>query len=185
MDALTNGLTIERVFSVQGQSAFDSVEWERRDAAIRNPAGEAVFEQKNVEFPKSWSPLATNVVASKYFYGDQALQGLDPDEGGREYSLRQLIHRVTRTITDWGLAQKYFATKADADTFYDELTWLCVNQHGSFNSPVWFNVGLHHRYGVTDTGGRVIHGWDFEKRTVTDVDPYERPQGFGLFHHFD
>ena len=180
-DSLQAGLVIDRVFSTEGENPFDSVEWERRDAAIRNPAGEAIFEQKDVEFPKEWSALASNVVASKYFYGDQSLHGLDPDEGGREFSLRQLVHRVTRTIADWGYEQKYFFSKADADAFYDELTWLCVNQHGSFNSPVWFNVGLHHRYGVTDTGGRVIHGWDFEKRTVTDVDPYERPQGSACF----
>ena len=180
-DSLQAGLTVDRVFSTRGTNPFDSVEWERRDAAIKNPTGEAVFEQKNVEFPKSWSPLASNVVASKYFYGDQNLEHLDPDEGGREFSLRQLIHRVTRTIADWGHEHKYFFSKADADTFYDELTWLCVNQYGSFNSPVWFNVGLHHRYGIKDTGGRVIHGWDFEEKKVTEVDPYQRPQGSACF----
>ena len=180
-DHLKRGLTIDRVFSTDGENPFDSVEWERRDAAIRNPAGEAVFEQKNVEFPRQWSPLASNVVASKYFYGDLNMEHLDPDEGGREFSLRQLIHRVTRTIADWGHQQRYFFSKADADRFYDELTWLCVNQYGSFNSPVWFNVGLHHRYGIQDTGGRVIHGWDFEKRQVTEVDPYQRPQGSACF----
>ncbi|MDE2731607.1 MAG: vitamin B12-dependent ribonucleotide reductase [Bacteroidota bacterium] len=180
-DNLQAGLTVDRVFSTRGTNPFDSVEWERRDAAIRNPAGEAVFEQRNVEFPRSWSPLASNVVASKYFYGDQNLQHLDPDEGGREFSLRQLIHRVTRTIADWGYEQKYFFSKAEADAFYDELTWLCVNQYGSFNSPVWFNVGLHQRYGIQDTGGRVIHGWDFEEKKVTQVDPYRRPQGSACF----
>ena len=180
-DSLQAGLTVDRVFSVSEENPFDSVEWGTRDAAIKNPAGEAIFEQKNVEFPKDWSPLASNVVASKYFYGDQSLRHLDPDEGGREYSLRQLIHRVTRTIADWGHQQNYFFSKADADAFYDELTWLCVNQYGSFNSPVWFNVGLHQQYGVEDTGGRVIHGWDFDKRVVTEVDPYKRPQGSACF----
>ena len=176
-----DGLSIERVFSVQGENALDSVDWERRDAVIKNPQGESVFEQKDVEFPKDWSPLATNVVASKYFYGDQANVYLDPDEGGREYSLRQLIHRVTRTITDWGHKQGYFSTQQDADCFYDELTWLCVNQHGSFNSPVWFNVGLHGCYGVKDSGGRTIWGWDPTKQDVVDVDPYEYPQGSACF----
>lgn len=176
-----DGLSIERVFSTQGENALDSVDWERRDAVIKNPQGESVFEQKDVEFPKDWSPLATNVVASKYFYGDQANVYLDPDEGGREYSLRQLIHRVTRTITDWGHKQGYFSTQHDADCFYDELTWLCVNQHGSFNSPVWFNVGLHECYGIKDSGDRTIWGWDPTKRDVVDVDPYEYPQGSACF----
>ncbi len=180
-ESTKDGLSIERVFSTQGENALDSVDWERRDAVIKNPQGESVFEQKDVEFPKDWSPLATNVVASKYFYGDQANVYLDPDEGGREYSLRQLIHRVTRTITDWGHKQGYFSTQQDADCFYDELTWLCVNQHGSFNSPVWFNVGLHDCYGVKDSGGRTIWGWDPTKQDVVDVDPYEYPQGSACF----
>ena len=133
---VTRGLTIDRVFSSEGEHPFDSVEWERRTAAIKNHTGEAIFEQKNVEFPKSWSVLASNVVASKYFYGDLSRSGEDPATDGREDSLKQLVHRVTRTIADWGIEQNYFATKEDGERFYDELTWLCVNQYGSFNSPV-------------------------------------------------
>jgi ribonucleoside-diphosphate reductase alpha chain len=178
---LAKGLTIDRVFSTDGVDPFDSVQWETRDAAIRNPKGEAVFEQKAVEFPAGWSQLATNVVSSKYFYGDVALNGTDPAEGGRERSLRQLVHRVTRTVTDWGHDRGYFATKADADRFYDELTWLCTNQYGAFNSPVWFNVGLHHQYGVRDTGGKTIFGWDEKRGEVVEVDPYERPQASACF----
>ena len=179
--ALKNGLTIERVFSDEGGNALDSVAWEHRDAIIKNPQGESVFEQRGVEFPETWSPLASNVVSSKYFYGDQSNEHMDPDEGGREHSLRQLIHRVTRTIADWGRKQDYFATQKDADRFYDELTWLCVNQYGAFNSPVWFNVGLHERYGIRDSGGRTIWGWDRDKKDIVDVDPYEYPQGSACF----
>lgn len=179
--SVRDGLAIHRVFSIEGENPLDSVAWEQRDAAIKNPQGESVFEQKGVEFPENWSALATNVVASKYFYGDLENTHLDPDEGGREHSLRQLIHRVTRTIADWGHEKRYFATKEDADRFYDELTWLCVNQHGAFNSPVWFNVGLHDRYGVQDSGGRMIWGWDEEKQDITGVDPYEYPQGSACF----
>ncbi len=144
-----SGLKIDRVFSTEGQHPFDSVSWERRTAAIKNHTGEAIFEQKDVEFPEAWSPLAVNVVASKYFYGDTEDGNGTPADGQREYSLKQLVHRVTRTITDWGHEQNYFATQEDADVFYDELTWLCTNQVGAFNSPVWFNVGLHHQYGVS------------------------------------
>lgn len=179
--SLKSGLTIDRVFSTEGQDAFDSVTWETRDAAIRNPKGEAVFEQKGVEFPKAWSQLSTNVVSSKYFYGDIAQGNGDPSEGKREYSLRQLIHRVTRTIADWGTEQHYFASKEDGERFYDELTWLCVNQHGAFNSPVWFNVGLHHQYGVRDSGGKKIYGWNAETQSVEPVDPYARPQASACF----
>jgi ribonucleoside-diphosphate reductase alpha chain len=178
---LRQGLRITRVFSTEGQHPFDTVIWERRTAAIYNSKGEAVFEQKDVEFPTTWSHLATNVVASKYFYGDLAAGNGDPREGKREYSLKQLIHRVTRTITDWGKEQGYFATSEDAERFYDELTWLCLHQYGAFNSPVWFNVGLYHQYGVRDTGGKTIFGWDFEKQRVVPVDPYERPQASACF----
>ncbi len=178
---IQSGLTIERVFSAEHENPLDSVEWEQRDAVIKNPQGEAIFDQRNVEFPKNWSALASNVVASKYFYGDQANTHLEPDEGGREHSLRQLIHRVTHTITEWGHEQDYFASREDAERFYDELTWLCVNQYGAFNSPVWFNVGLHGRYGIIDSGGRTIWGWDREKQEVVDVDPYEYPQGSACF----
>jgi ribonucleoside-diphosphate reductase alpha chain len=179
--SIENGLTIERVFSREDAHPFDSVEWDRRDAAIRNPSGEAVFEQKDVEFPKAWSQLATNVVASKYFYGDVSRSGEDPAKGGRESSLKQLVHRVTRTIADWGTEQGYFASEEDGERFYDELTWLCVNQYGSFNSPVWFNVGLHHQYGVRDSGGKTIWAWDKEKEKIVAVDPYEKPQASACF----
>src|SRR6056297_1378738 len=166
----TRGLAITRTFSKAGADPFESVEWGTRDAAIKSHTGTVIFEQKDVEFPKSWSQLATNVVASKYFYGDLATGNGSPEDGQREYSLRQLIDRVTRTIADWGRDQNYFATKKDADAFYDELTWLCVNQYGAFNSPVWFNVGLGQQYGVRDTGGKTIWGWDPETDTIQSVD---------------
>ncbi|NNE46518.1 MAG: vitamin B12-dependent ribonucleotide reductase [Rhodothermales bacterium] len=178
---LSHGLSIPRVFSTEGQHPFESLEWETRDAVIRNHTGDAIFEQKGVEFPKTWSRLATNVVTSKYFYGDHIRNGEKPSEGGREHSLKQLIHRVTRTIADWGIEQHYFATEEDGQRFYEELTWLCTNQHGSFNSPVWFNVGLFQQYGVRDSGGKVIYGWDEQQQAVVEVDPYERPQASACF----
>ena len=179
--AHADGLVIDRVFSTSGQHPFDSVVWTQRDAAIKNFSGEAIFEQKGVEFPEAFSPLAVNVVASKYFYGDVEAGNGDPAEGRREHSLKQLVHRVTRTIADWGKAQDYFASDADAETFYDELTWLCTNQYGAFNSPVWFNVGLGAQYGIRDSGGKTISGWDRQAGAVADVDPYERPQASACF----
>lgn len=178
---LSGGLPIDRVFSTEGEHPFDSVPWTTRDATIKNHTGEAIFEQKGVEFPEAFSPLAVNVVASKYFYGDLAKGNGSPAEGKREYSLKQLVHRVTRTIADWGRDQHYFASEQDAETFYDELTWLCTRQYGAFNSPVWFNVGLGAQYGVRDSGGKTISGWDAEAGAVVDVDPYERPQASACF----
>ncbi|MEM8484021.1 MAG: vitamin B12-dependent ribonucleotide reductase [Bacteroidota bacterium] len=179
--ALRKGLKIDRVFSTENEHPFDSVTFEKRTAAIKNHKGEAIFEQKDVEFPTTWSQLATNVVSSKYFYGDVKFAGKDPAKGGREHSLKQLVHRVTRTISDWGLEQNYFASKPDADRFYDDLTWLCINQYAAFNSPVWFNVGLHHQYGVRDTGNKTIYAWTSASNRVVEVDPYERPQASACF----
>ncbi len=135
------GMVVPRVFSTEGISPYDQVDWELRTAAIKDERGRVIFEQTDCEIPRSWSQLATNVVVSKYFYGE-----IHTPE--RESSVRQLVDRVTRTISDWGREDGYFATPEDADRFYDELTFLCLNQYGSFNSPVWFNVGLYHKYGI-------------------------------------
>ncbi|HEV2805985.1 MAG TPA: vitamin B12-dependent ribonucleotide reductase [Chthoniobacterales bacterium] len=177
----SKGLRFERVFSDARVAPFDQVDWERRTAEITDDSGKVIFKQENIEVPKSWSALATKIAVSKYFYGDIA-NGTDPHQGGRETSVRQLVHRVTRTITDWGIADGYFANAEAADTFYDELTWLCVNQHGAFNSPVWFNVGLHHQYG---TGRDAGLGNYFYNRTTGQAEraatQYEYPQGSACF----
>ncbi len=133
-----HGLTFRRFFTQAGADPFDTVEWERRGAAIYGEKGEVVFEQHDVEIPKSWTQLATNVVVSKYFRGPLGTPQ-------RETSVRQLIGRVVGTIRSWGLAQGYFATAADAAAFADELTYLLLHQKGCFNSPVWFNVGVEPR----------------------------------------
>ena len=131
----TSGLHIPRHFTQKGEDPFDSVEWELRTARITNEQGETVFEQVDVEMPKSWSQLATNVVVSKYFRGHIGT----PE---RERSVKQLIGRVVGRICEWGRDFGYFATPADAETFADELTYLLVNQKMAFNSPVWFNLGV-------------------------------------------
>ncbi|MEI8037422.1 MAG: vitamin B12-dependent ribonucleotide reductase [Verrucomicrobiota bacterium] len=153
------GLTFEPSFATPGILPFDEIEWQHRTAEITDDSGKALFRQDNVEVPKSWSELATKIAVSKYFYGDAA-QGTDPHTGGREQSVRQLVHRVTRSITDWGLEDGYFADAASAEVFYQDLTWLCVHQYGAFNSPVWFNVGLYHQYGVGKGGSE--GGWHWE-----------------------
>jgi ribonucleoside-diphosphate reductase alpha chain len=128
-------LGLSRVFSVAGVEPADAIEWETRDAQITGEGGASVFEQKGLEVPKAWSQLATNVVASKYFRGP-----LGTPE--REHSVRQLVSRVVTTIGAWGRKDGYFADEAEAKLFEDELATLIYEQKMSFNSPVWFNVGV-------------------------------------------
>jgi len=175
------GLKFNRVFSKKSVSPFDEIEWESRTAEITDDSGKVIFKQENVEVPKSWSPLATKIAVSKYFYGDVA-NGTDPYKGGRERSVRQLVHRVTRTLTDSGIKDGYFADDESAETFYQELTWLCANQFGAFNSPVWFNVGLWHQYKVGK--GRGEGNYYYNHRTgqaERAATQYEYPQGSACF----
>ena len=167
-------LSLKRTFSDPKKKPFDQLEWERRTAEITDDAGKVIFKQENVEVPKSWSLLATKVVVSKYFYGEQ-------NTPEREVSVRQLIHRITRTIADWGIKDGYFS-KADAEVFCDELTWLCVNQHGAFNSPVWFNVGLYHEYQIGNQSSR--GNWFYNRKTgraERGRTQYEYPQCSACF----
>ncbi|MBU0678976.1 MAG: vitamin B12-dependent ribonucleotide reductase, partial [Verrucomicrobia bacterium] len=169
------GLEIPRVFSTEGVDPFAQVEWEQRKAGISDEKGNAIFEQNGVEIPKNWSMLATNVVSSKYFYGEIGT----PE---REYSVRQLVHRVARTIADWGLADGVFASKEDAETYYQELCFLCVNQYGAFNSPVWFNCGLHHEYGIGNDSAAGNYYFDPETKAIKRATTqYEYPQCSACF----
>src|SRR2546423_12722092 len=128
-----SGLSIGRYFTTPGTHPFDTVEWERRDARIGH-GDRVVFEQRDVEFPKSWSQNATNIVAQKYFRGQLG-------HPARESSVKQMISRVAGTITRWGREGGYFATDADAEAFEHELTHILLHQMAAFNSPVWFNCG--------------------------------------------
>ncbi|MEX2447906.1 MAG: LAGLIDADG family homing endonuclease, partial [Solirubrobacterales bacterium] len=131
------GLAIERRFSSPGAHPFDEIEWETRDAIIGDPEQPA-FAQHGVEFPKSWSQNATNIVAQKYFRGQLGSEK-------REGSVKQMIGRVAGTISGWGREGGYFASDEDAEAFEAELTSILLNQKAAFNSPVWFNVGFEER----------------------------------------
>jgi len=171
--AESRGLKVEHFFSTPGVHPFEQLQWESRSAKISSDSGEVIFEQDNIEVPVSWSQLATKVVASKYFYGDV-------ETGQRENSVKQLVHRVCETIADHGRKDGYFATDEDADVFYNELTWLCVNQYGAFNSPVWFNVGLFDVYGVA--GSKHNFHWDAKQQKAVDCEnSYEHPQASACF----
>jgi ribonucleoside-diphosphate reductase alpha chain len=166
-------LPIERYFSRPGIHPFDEIQWEKRTATISDENGKTVFEQADAEVPSFYSQLATKVVVSKYFYGE-----LGADE--REKSVKDLVHRVTRTIADLALEDGLLQTPQQADIFYEELTWLCVNQYAAFNSPVWFNVGLFHVKGVA--GSKHNYYWD---NTCCAVKPcqntYQYPQASACF----
>ena len=128
-------LRMPRLFTRPGVHPFDELTWEKRSARISNEKGEVIFEQQDIEVPAPWSQMAANVVVSKYFHG-----GVGTPQ--RETSVRQVIERVSRTVTTWGRKDHYFDTENDANTFYAELTHILVNQLACFNSPVWFNVGV-------------------------------------------
>jgi len=165
---------VDRVFSNAKTNPYDEKEWDLRTAEITDEGGNVIFKQENVEVPADWSQLATKVVVSKYFYGEQGT----PE---RETSVRQLIHRVARTIADWGVKDGYFSKK-DGEIFYDELSWLCLNQHGAFNSPVWFNVGLHQEYGAGSTSAK--GNWHYNQalgQAERATSQYEFPQGSACF----
>src|SRR2546425_11315991 len=169
-----SGLRIERLFSDAKVKPLDQIEWDRRTAEITDENNKVIFKQDNVEVPKSWSILATKGVVSKYFYGEQ-------NTSERETSVKQLIHRVCRTLADWGVQDGYFS-QADGEIFCDELTWLCVNQYGAFNSPVWFNVGLYHQYGIGKNSAR--GNWYYNRKTgqaERASTQYEYPQGSACF----
>src|SRR5690606_3105753 len=122
-----------------------------RTAEIKDSAGNSVCKQEDCGFPESWSQLAVNVVASKYFYGD------NNNPGEREKYLQDLVNRVVGTIAKWGRQQNYFDNTADSDKFFTQLFDACQNQYGCFNSPVWFNVGLFHHKKVIGSTGNYIY----------------------------
>jgi ribonucleoside-diphosphate reductase alpha chain len=164
------GLQVNRVYTKIGVNPFDQFAWEIRDSKIEGSSGEAFFAMSGVEVPSQWSQRATDIVASKYF----RKAGV-PGTGG-ETSVKQLVTRVVRTIAEAGV--DYFASEGDVDAFADELTYMLCAQIGAFNSPVWFNVGLFHDYGITGAGQAFRHHDGVTER-VDNV--YEFPQASACF----
>jgi ribonucleoside-diphosphate reductase alpha chain len=170
------GLRVPRRFTRPGIDPLDEVRWEKRRTIISNPDGSVVFQMDDVEVPATWSQLATDIVVSKYF----RKAGV-PGTPGHETSVRQVVRRLARTIRRDGEQQGgYFATREDADAFEAELSYMLVHQLGAFNSPVWFNCGLYHEYGIAGSGGNFY--FDPATRTVqTTPDSYSRPQVSACF----
>src|SRR3954471_4166364 len=166
------GLQFRRYFTKPGTSPYDQFQWELRTASITDAQGKSIFEQKNVETPKDWSMTATNIVASKYLHGTLGTRE-------RESGVRALVSRVAETIRDWGLNGGYFATRADAETFHDELVYILLEQRAAFNSPVWFNVGCDRLEPNSDAQN---WHWNPELGTVNfGVTGYRNPQCSACF----
>ena len=178
----TKGISLQRRVTLEGQSAaqvLDQVEWQRRPAKISGADGEVVFKMDNAEVPSDWSQLATDVAVSKYF----RKAGVPQAEGGlgSETSVRQIVKRVAHTLRTAGEEMGgYFNTAADAETFEAELSYYLVHQIGAFNSPVWFNCGLKHEYGIDGSGGNFAVDLATGKAYMTP-DAYSRPQVSACF----
>ncbi len=171
-----NGLLFKRRYTTADHSCFDDIVWERRSSMITNPDGSVVFKMEGAEIPSEWSQLATDIIVSKYF----RKAGLHGDANQGEQSARQVVYRVAHTIRTAG--EKfggYFASKEDADTFEEELTYLLINQYGAFNSPVWFNCGLYHEYEIEGAGGN--WAWNLSDGIEETPNAYSRPQCSACF----
>ncbi len=173
------GLQFKRHFTREGVNVFDLFEYDYRVSVIRNPNGEVVFEMNNVEVPKKWSQIATDILAQKYFRKAGVLQ---PDGSlGRETSARQVAHRMANCWKLWGLRNGYFASGQDADIFYDEVVYCILNQACVPNSPQWFNTGLFETYSIKGKpqGHYYVDPADGQLKKSTSA--YERPQPHACF----
>ncbi len=173
------GLEFSRRFTKENVSPFDQFEYDYRDSVIKNPNGEKVFEMNNVEVPKQWSQIATDILAQKYF----RKAGVPQPDGslGRETTVKQVANRMANCWRVWGERYGYFATEKDAQVFYEELVYSILNQACVPNSPQWFNTGLHESYGIT--GGAQGHYFvdPISKELKRSTSAYERPQPHACF----
>src|SRR5471030_50661 len=173
------GLKVGRYFSKEGTNVYDLFKYEKRSSVIRNPSGDAVFEMNDVEVPASWSQVATDILAQKYFRKAMVPQ---PDgTTGSERSIKQVAHRMANCWKDWGQRYGYFATAKDADIFYDEIVYTIVGQLAAPNSPQWFNTGLHTSYGITGKPQGHYFVDPITEVLSKSTSAYERPQPHACF----
>ncbi|MBD3311707.1 MAG: vitamin B12-dependent ribonucleotide reductase [Candidatus Magasanikbacteria bacterium] len=186
-----NGLKFRRVFSKENVNPFDMVEYEKRSSAIREPDGSVIFEMNEIEIPKEWSQVATDIIAQKYFrktgvpqYNDDGSPKLDKDGSpvlGSETSVKQTIHRIVGTWKYWGEKYGYFASPEDAQIFYDELVVMHLKQMCAPNSPQWFNTGLNWAYNI-NSGAQGHYYVDPDTGAMTKSrDAYTHPQPHACF----
>src|SRR5688572_3405057 len=174
------GLKIRRFFTSQTKpDPLDHFKFTLRTSAIKNPNGEAVFEMNNVEVPETWSQIATDILAQKYFRKTGVPQ---PDGSlGGETSVKQVIHRLAACWQGWGQKYSYFASEEDAQTFYDEVVFMLLGQYAAPNSPQWFNTGLYHSYGIKGESQGHYYVEPETGKLKESVSAYERPQPHACF----
>src|SRR5476651_1706571 len=173
------GLVVKRHFSKEGVNVFDLFKYENRSSVIRNPSGDAVFEMNDVEVPATWSQVATDILAQKYFR--KAGVPLADGTTGSEKSIKQVAHRMANCWKDWGQRYGYFATAKDADIFYDEIVYTIVGQLAAPNSPQWFNTGLHSSYNITGKPQGHYFVNPVTSKLSKSTSAYERPQPHACF----
>src|SRR5471030_1369320 len=173
------GLKVGRYFSKEGTNVYDLFKYEKRSSVIRNPSGDAVFEMNYVEVPVSWSQVATDILAQKYFR--KAGVPLADGTTGSEKSIKQVAHRMANCWKDWGVRYGYFASKKDADIFYDEIVYTITGQLAAPNSPQWFNTGLHTSYGITGKPQGHYFVDPLTEKLERSSSAYERPQPHACF----
>lgn len=169
------GLTISRYFTKEGVDVFSTVEWDKRQSVITDEKGNVISQITDLEIPKSWSQLATDILAYKYL----RKAGV-PTSAGRETSAKQAVYRIAHSFADFGSQFGYFASEGERVAFEDELTHILINQKAAFNSPVWFNVGLFHQYNIEGQGGGFY--WNFaEEKVLETKSAYRNPQCSACF----
>src|SRR3989344_8117940 len=181
-----SGLTIQRVFTEKGKDPLDSVVYEYRTSSIKNPDGSSVFEMKDIEIPKQWSQIATDILAQKYFrkagvpqFDRHAKPILDSNGKqllGPERSSKQVVSRLAETWRWWGEKYGYFASGDDANAFEDELKFMLINQYAAPNSPQWFNTGLYQAYGINGPAQGHYYVSPDTGTLERSVDSYSHPQ---------
>jgi ribonucleoside-diphosphate reductase alpha chain len=188
---MSDGLRIERRFTTEGSSPYESIEWSSRDSRISNPDGSVVFEMTGAEIPANFSQVASDIMVSKYFRKagvpqyDESGDVITDENGevvtGPERSAKQVFNRLAGTWRHWGQTHNYFASDDDAQAFEDELKYMLANQMAAPNSPQWFNTGLAHAYGIT---GNPQGFWFVDPETeqlAPSPDAYSRPAPHACF----
>ncbi|ATL46940.1 ribonucleoside-diphosphate reductase, adenosylcobalamin-dependent [Chitinophaga caeni] len=175
----SKGLSFSRHFTKEGVNPYDQFQYQLRSSVIRNPGGDVVFEMNNVEVPAAWSQIATDILAQKYF----RKAGVPQPDGslGRETSVKQVVHRMANCWKVWGEKYNYFASKNDAQIFYEELVYCMLNQACVPNSPQWFNTGLHESYGIKGKAQGHYFVNPKTEKIEKSTSAYERPQPHACF----
>jgi len=173
------GLKFSRFFTKENVSPYDQFQYEKRSSIIRNPNGDEVFNMQDVEVPKDWSQVATDILAQKYFR--RAGVPKDQNKTGGETSIKEVAHRMAHCWMKWGMDYNYFNSDKDAKVFYDELVYMILGQHAAPNSPQWFNTGLHSSYGITGKPQGHYYVDSKTEKVTKSTSAYERPQPHACF----